>query len=526
MLLFYQDDAVLFRIIPSSQPQTFPTAEIASKIRRVVTLQLIEKHVAVEIGPQSFGIARDNYEDANELHVSLLSLVTDLTPSALHYAVSRHVTQSDSCYCYCYSSCIHRVSAIATVNLEDMANSSTHARVGMSINALRRLDETIAYEVEGLSLSRMEIQRYVIHFLANMLQAIAPMNFMAVRDQVLVDLRDPYRFNRHKAAKSADYHNEGWTPALGLEMNEAVQCAFANPETTRFVLALGGRKSLLITSFSGMAASILLLSLSFTWKARGDHHCNVCSIPNSAHGTNPASAARCGMKIVSVGTDAMGNINMEDSRKATETNKDNLSALMVTYLSTHGIYEEGIDEICEIIHDSGGQVYRDGVNVNAQGGGGPGMRPIGVKKHLAPFLPSHTMLLSLSFTWKLYCEKEKLHRDQFEQLKALVDSGNILGACGTVKRTDKGELSVCVSSFALLTKSLLPLPDKYHGLTDVAKRYRQRYVDMIANPEVAAVFRKRAKIDLEICKTVESLGFVEIKLRVYVEPPVEREGHL
>ncbi|VAH62614.1 unnamed protein product [Triticum turgidum subsp. durum] len=150
-------------------------------------------------------------------------------------------------------------------------------------------------------------------------------------------------------------------------------------------------------------------------KARGDHHRNVCIIPVSAHGTNPASAAMCGMKIVAVGTDAKGNINIEELRKAAEANKDNLSALMVTYPSTHGVYEEGIDEICRIIHENGGQVYMDGANMNAQvgltspgfigadvchlnlhktfciphGGGGPGMGPIGVKKHLAPFLPSH-----------------------------------------------------------------------------------------------------------------------------------------
>ncbi|KAJ7958350.1 Glycine cleavage system P protein [Quillaja saponaria] len=152
--------------------------------------------------------------------------------------------------------------------------------------------------------------------------------------------------------------------------------------------------------------------------ARGDHHRNVCIIPVSAHGTNPASAAMCGMKIVTIGTDAKGNINIEDLRKAAESNKDNLSALMVTYPSTHGVYEEGIDEICKIIHDNGGQVYMDGANMNAQvgltspgwigadvchlnlhktfciphGGGGPGMGPIGVKKHLAPFLPSHPVV--------------------------------------------------------------------------------------------------------------------------------------
>ncbi|GMH14488.1 hypothetical protein Nepgr_016329 [Nepenthes gracilis] len=266
------------------------------------------------------------------------------------------------------------------------ANSSNHARVGMPITALRRLDESIASEVGGLSLSRMEIQRYVIHFLANLLQAIAPMNFMAVRDQVLVELCDPYRFNQTKLLQLLTTTMKDGLPALDLEMNEAVQCAFANPETTRLVLALEGRKSLLITSLSRMTASMLLLSLSFTWKTRGDHHCNVCSISVSTHGTNPAIAARCG-------TDAKGNINMEDSRKVAEANEDNLFALMVTYPSTHGIYEEGIDKICEIIHDSGGKVYREGANVNAQGGGGPGMRPIGVKKHLAPFLPSHTVLL-------------------------------------------------------------------------------------------------------------------------------------
>ncbi|GFP99343.1 glycine dehydrogenase (decarboxylating) mitochondrial [Phtheirospermum japonicum] len=160
--------------------------------------------------------------------------------------------------------------------------------------------------------------------------------------------------------------------------------------------------------------------------SRGDHHRNVCIIPVSAHGTNPASAAMCGMKIVAVGTDSKGNINIEELRKAAEANKDNLAALMVTYPSTHGVYEEGIDEICKIIHDNGGQVYMDGANMNAQvgltspgfigadvchlnlhktfciphGGGGPGMGPIGVKKHLAPFLPSHPVVSKTRTNWR------------------------------------------------------------------------------------------------------------------------------
>ncbi|BBN16741.1 glycine cleavage system P protein (glycine dehydrogenase) [Marchantia polymorpha subsp. ruderalis] len=152
--------------------------------------------------------------------------------------------------------------------------------------------------------------------------------------------------------------------------------------------------------------------------SRGDRHRNVCIIPTSAHGTNPASAAMCGMKIVAVGTDAKGNVDIEALRKAAEANKENLAALMITYPSTHGVYEEGVDEICRIIHQNGGQVYMDGANMNAQvgltspgfigadvchlnlhktfciphGGGGPGMGPIGVKKHLAPFLPSHPVI--------------------------------------------------------------------------------------------------------------------------------------
>ncbi|KAK6161954.1 hypothetical protein DH2020_001795 [Rehmannia glutinosa] len=165
--------------------------------------------------------------------------------------------------------------------------------------------------------------------------------------------------------------------------------------------------------------NLAVISMAFLLlESRGDHHRNVCIIPVSAHGTNPASAAMCGMKIVAVGTDSKGNINIEELRKAAENNKDNLAALMVTYPSTHGVYEEGIDEICKIIHDNGGQVYMDGANMNAQvgltspgfigadvchlnlhktfciphGGGGPGMGPIGVKKHLAPFLPSHPVV--------------------------------------------------------------------------------------------------------------------------------------
>ncbi|MEQ9261643.1 MAG: aminomethyl-transferring glycine dehydrogenase [Owenweeksia sp.] len=153
-------------------------------------------------------------------------------------------------------------------------------------------------------------------------------------------------------------------------------------------------------------------------QSRGEGHRNVTLIPNSAHGTNPASAIMAGMKVVVVKCDDNGNIDVEDLKAKAEKYKDELSALMITYPSTHGVFEESVKEITDIIHENGGQVYMDGANMNAQvgltspgnigadvchlnlhktfaiphGGGGPGMGPIGVAEHLASFLPSHELV--------------------------------------------------------------------------------------------------------------------------------------
>jgi glycine dehydrogenase len=153
-------------------------------------------------------------------------------------------------------------------------------------------------------------------------------------------------------------------------------------------------------------------------RQRGDSHRNVCLIPQSAHGTNPASAVMAGMQVVAVQCDDQGNIDVADLRAKAQLHQQNLSALMVTYPSTHGVFETAITEICQIIHSHGGQVYMDGANLNAQvglcrpgdfgadvchlnlhktfciphGGGGPGMGPIGVAAHLAPYLPSHPLV--------------------------------------------------------------------------------------------------------------------------------------
>ncbi len=161
-----------------------------------------------------------------------------------------------------------------------------------------------------------------------------------------------------------------------------------------------------------------LLTIAAYHASRGDVHRKICLIPQSAHGTNPASAVMAGMSVIVTKTDAKGNIDVADLRAKAEANKDRLAALMVTYPSTHGVFEESIREICEIVHANGGQVYMDGANMNAMvglcrpgdigadvchlnlhktfciphGGGGPGMGPIGVAKQLAPFLPGNPVI--------------------------------------------------------------------------------------------------------------------------------------
>ena len=152
--------------------------------------------------------------------------------------------------------------------------------------------------------------------------------------------------------------------------------------------------------------------------SRGENHRDVVLIPASAHGTNPASGAMAGMRVVVIATAPNGNVDVDDLRKKATAHHDRLACLMITYPSTHGVYEDDIREICAIVHEHGGQVYMDGANMNAQvgltspasigadvchlnlhktfaiphGGGGPGMGPIGVAGHLAPFLPGHAVV--------------------------------------------------------------------------------------------------------------------------------------
>ncbi len=190
-------------------------------------------------------------------------------------------------------------------------------------------------------------------------------------------------------------------------------------ELSEWLINITGYDALSMQPNSGAQGEYAgLLAIQRYHESRGEGHRNVCLIPSSAHGTNPASAQMVSLNVVVVACDKNGNVDLADLRKKAEEVGDNLSCAMITYPSTHGVYEETIREICDIVHQYGGQVYMDGANMNAQvgvtspgfigsdvshlnlhktfciphGGGGPGMGPIGVKSHLAPFLPNHAVV--------------------------------------------------------------------------------------------------------------------------------------
>ena len=206
-------------------------------------------------------------------------------------------------------------------------------------------------------------------------------------------------------------------PFAPLEQAQGYQQLFE--ELEEWLCALTGFDAVSLQPNAGSQGEYSgLLCIRKYHESRGEGHRNVCLIPASAHGTNPASAHMAGLEVVVVASDEQGNVDVEDLRAKASAHKDSLAALMITYPSTHGVFEEAIVEICQVIHDHGGQVYMDGANLNAllgiarpgkfgadvmhmnlhktfcipHGGGGPGMGPIGVRGHLAPFLADHPLV--------------------------------------------------------------------------------------------------------------------------------------
>ncbi len=254
--------------------------------------------------------------------------------------------------------------------------------------------------------SETEMMRYLDH--------------LATKDLSLKDAMIPLGSCTMKLNAAAEMEPVSWPAFASLHPFAPLAQARGSMrlirELERMLCVSTGFEAVSLQPNAGSQGELAGLLVIRAWhQSRGEDQRNICLIPSSAHGTNPASAVLAGMSVVVVGCNDFGNIDVVDLRIKVEQHKDRLAALMVTFPSTHGVFEEGIVEICDIVHSNGGQVYMDGANLNAllgvarpgelgsdiahmnlhktfcipHGGGGPGVGPIGCKAHLAPFLPGH-----------------------------------------------------------------------------------------------------------------------------------------
>ncbi len=291
------------------------------------------------------------------------------------------------------------------VNVEELAQT---IEVGYS-PALARTSGYLTHPVFNRYHSEHEMLRYI--------------HRLQVRDLSLVHSMIPLGSCTMKLNATAEMLPVTWPEFAGLH-------PFAPADQTDGYLELFRQLEQWLADITGFAAISLqpnagsqgeyagLMAIHAYHHHRGESHRDVCLIPVSAHGTNPASAAMAGMSVVPVACDPYGNVDLKDLEAKASQHRDRLAAIMITYPSTHGVFEEGIRRMCQIVHTHGGQVYMDGANLNAQvglcrpadigadvchlnlhktfciphGGGGPGMGPIGVARHLSPFLPGHPVV--------------------------------------------------------------------------------------------------------------------------------------
>ena len=248
------------------------------------------------------------------------------------------------------------------------------------------------------------------------------------RDMSLVHGMIPLGSCTMKLNAAAELQPVSWPAFAGLHpfapVDQGAGYAQLADDLEHWLAALTGFSAVSLQPNAGSQGEYAGLLVIRAWhRSRGDHHRDICLIPTSAHGTNPASAVMAGLRVVAVACDDEGNIDQNDLAAKATQHADQLAALMVTYPSTHGVFETGIREICAVVHGHGGQVYLDGANLNAQvglcrpgafgadvchlnlhktfciphGGGGPGVGPIGVAAHLAPYLPGHPLQTAAEF---------------------------------------------------------------------------------------------------------------------------------
>lgn len=319
------------------------------------------------------------------------------------------------------------ISLDETTTLNDVVDLLTIFANGRSLPALPTPDEI---ETHPLAIAQTDLQRqsaYLTHPVFNTYHSetelLRYIYRLQVKDLSLATAMIPLGSCTMKLNATAEMIPITWPefsqihPFAPVEQAQGYRTLFRQLETwLAEITGFAGISLQPNAGSQGEYAGLLVIRAYHHHRGEGDR--NVCLIPESAHGTNPASAVMAGMKVVAIACDHDGNIDIADLRAKAEKHREQLSALMVTYPSTHGVFEAGIREICDIVHANGGQVYMDGANMNAQvglcrpgdfgadvchlnlhktfciphGGGGPGVGPIGVAAHLVPFLPGHSVI--------------------------------------------------------------------------------------------------------------------------------------
>ncbi|MCV6604898.1 MAG: aminomethyl-transferring glycine dehydrogenase, partial [Porticoccaceae bacterium] len=290
----------------------------------------------------------------------------------------------------------------------NFADLSTHAAAGLPDN-LKRSGELLTHPVFNRYHSETEMLRYL--------------RKLADKDIALDRAMIPLGSCTMKLNATSEMVPITWEAFANIHPfvppEQALGYRCLTDELEQMLCAVTGYEAVSLQPNAGSQGEYAgLLAIKAYHESRGDSQRNICLIPSSAHGTNPASAQMANMKVVVVKCDEQGNVDVADLRAKAQQHSDQLAAVMITYPSTHGVFEEQVGEVCAIVHDHGGQVYLDGANLNAMvglcypgkfggdvshlnlhktfciphGGGGPGVGPIGVGAHLAPFLPNHQVL--------------------------------------------------------------------------------------------------------------------------------------
>jgi glycine dehydrogenase len=393
-----------------------------------VLLAVVASMYAVFHGPMGLkAIAERVHRDAARLDEGLTSLGFKVSPSAYFDTITVEVGP--------YQGLILKNAVDNGVNLRKVGND----RIGITVDERTRPDtlEAVwrafggfdltyneAYPASRLPANLLRTSAYLTHPIFHMNRAESEMTRymrrLADRDLALDRSMIPLGSCTMKLNATAEMLPISWPEFAEMHpfvpADQALGYKELIDDLSDKLAFITGYDAISMQSNSGAQGEYAgLLAIRAYHHSRGDTHRDVCLIPASAHGTNPASAQMCGMSVVVVNSDANGNIDVADFRAKAEKHKDRLAACMITYPSTHGVFEETVMELCTITHAHGGQVYLDGANLNAlvglarpgdigadvghinlhktfcipHGGGGPGMGPIGVKKHLIPFLPGH-----------------------------------------------------------------------------------------------------------------------------------------